>query len=1311
MYGDKSIQARMDLLFIVLLFGMSTFLNRVHAIEYTVSQKQGDDTNPGTSQSPFASISRCAQAAEAGDTCWVKTGIYRETVIPAHSGTVNAPISFKVFPGEHVLISGADVIDGFSVLGNGRFRANIGWDLGLGNNQVFADGKMLWEARFPNANSDVMSALSGRVANPEGAAENWVIDTNGIPSGLDGAKITILPGPEWVAETGTVTDSGSGKLRFNVPYGQLKDPFYALRNGNPYAVWGHPALLDDAGEFYHNGNTLDVLLDPASHVIEAKHRDYAFILNHRSYINIEGFHVFAATLTTGEPYPGAQILSTYPNAATASNIHINDVHFRYVSHFSYISPGTAESGPGVFLAWNKGVTDSGVMLFGSNHSLSNSTIEYSAGNGITLAGSGHVVENTRVKNVDYSVTDGAALQAGFYDIDSSAHEIRHNSFSRSARSILTHRNAKNIRIIFNDLSDAGQVAADLGITYTYQTDGENTEIARNNIHGNNREGDFIGIYLDNGSSGYTIHHNTVWNVGKALQLNIPSTFNTIVNNTLVGSSKALGSWVPETLGDVNIEATSLSNNILVGGRSVYGKVDSLDFDEVINYDTLDVNELQFVDALNGDFRLLAESPAVDAGQIVEGISTQYDGAAPDLGAIEGISATPGATVASSCVYGDDCAPDYSGNDKPDADPVTLVGLLKNAGFESSFEQLDECGNIRGEVAQNWLDNTCWDSHAQISYAQDRVNPHTGNLSQRITNEGSRVQFVQALGLNADTPYSVAAWMRSDTPMNITLMLRDADSPYATFVEKTITLSSQWRKVSVSGTTPTANAFFMVLTEDRGTFWVDDAMVSVLGTIQVSSNPAQTPPREPGRNTSAAGSMPSITLWFLVLVLFWRSKISKYYSLVVAIFFGVFFHQAAFAETTYEDADDGSTQGWVVYDASPSGASIRNVYDAEMESPVIVLQGAGTANGYKLGNYAGNTNAWNNTSEKVIAWDMKFDQSFVVYVTVKTTQGQRYIYYTAESQNRGIQGTFNNYIHHGLGATSRNGEWKTITRDLQVDLQDFEPDNQIISVNGFLVRGSGRLDNIQLSTTTAPTEANWYQPKPFVSAHWQLQGIVNTNYDVELYDIDLFDTPKSTIRQLQADGKKVICYFSAGSYENWRNDKDRFNGNELGNSLDGWAGERWLDVRSANVRTIMKSRMDLAMQKACDGVEPDNVDGYTNNTGFSLTSADQLDYNRFLANQAHARGLAIGLKNDLGQVADLVGSFDFAVNEQCFEFEECDFLEPFISQDKAVLNIEYLQDYVDDANDRSLLCLDANDMGFTTLVLPLLLDDSFRFSCL
>ncbi len=78
---------------------------------------------------------------------------------------------------------------------------------------------------------------------------------------------------------------------------------------------------------------------------------------------------------------------------------------------------------------------------------------------------------------------------------------------------------------------------------------------------------------------------------------------------------------------------------------------------------------------------------------------------------------------------------------------------------------------------------------------------------------------------------------------------------------------------------------------------------------------------------------------------------------------------------------------------------------------------------------------------------------------------------------------------------------------------------------------------------------------------------------------------------------------------------------------------------------------------------------------------------------------------------MVSAFDFAVNEQCFEFEECDFLEPFISQDKAVLNIEYLQDYVDDANDRSLLCLDANDMGFTTLVLPLLLDDSFRFSCL
>lgn len=239
---------------------------------------------------------------------------------------------------------------------------------------------------------------------------------------------------------------------------------------------------------------------------------------------------------------------------------------------------------------------------------------------------------------------------------------------------------------------------------------------------------------------------------------------------------------------------------------------------------------------------------------------------------------------------------------------------------------------------------------------------------------------------------------------------------------------------------------------------------------------------------------------------------------------------------------------------------------------------------------------------------------------------------------------------------------------------------------------------------------WYQPS--ISTDWQIQltGTINSDYSVSLYDIDLFDSSPSLIASIQATGRKVVCYFSAGSYENWRPDADQFADADLGNNLSGWPGEKWLDVRSSTVQAVMEARMDLAVEKGCDGVDPDNVDGYSNNSGFSLTAADQLAYNRMLANAAHARGLAVGLKNDLEQVVDLVDDFDFAVNEQCFEYNECDLLVPFVTSGKPVFNIEYRSVYVTDSTRRQALCTDSLNQQFKTLILPLDLDDSFRLSC-
>lgn len=200
----------------------------------------------------------------------------------------------------------------------------------------------------------------------------------------------------------------------------------------------------------------------------------------------------------------------------------------------------------------------------------------------------------------------------------------------------------------------------------------------------------------------------------------------------------------------------------------------------------------------------------------------------------------------------------------------------------------------------------------------------------------------------------------------------------------------------------------------------------------------------------------------------------------------------------------------------------------------------------------------------------------------------------------------------------------------------------------------------------------WQPQPGLSWQWQLSGrSIDTSFDVDVYDVDGQETPASTVDRLHADGSRVICYISAGSWENWRPDADRFPQEIRGRNLDGWPGEKWLDIRQVEtLRPIMEARMDVCAEKGFDAVEPDNVDGYANRSGFPLGYADQLAYNRMLAEEAHERGLAIALKNDTAQVEDLVDDFDFAVVEECFAYRECSEYSPFVERGKAVFATEY-----------------------------------------
>ncbi len=210
--------------------------------------------------------------------------------------------------------------------------------------------------------------------------------------------------------------------------------------------------------------------------------------------------------------------------------------------------------------------------------------------------------------------------------------------------------------------------------------------------------------------------------------------------------------------------------------------------------------------------------------------------------------------------------------------------------------------------------------------------------------------------------------------------------------------------------------------------------------------------------------------------------------------------------------------------------------------------------------------------------------------------------------------------------------------------------------------------------------------------------------VDIVDVDAFDVTDRALARLKRRGKRVICYINAGAWEEWRDDADRYPAGILGKPLDGWPDERWVDIRRLDVLgPILEARLDHCVDRGFDGVEFDNVDGWTNDTGFPLTAADQLRFNRWLANAAHARGLAVALKNDLDQIPQLVADFDFAIVEECFTYEECELTRPFLDAGKPVYVIEYVRK----RRIQRRMCRQAHELGVHLIFKRLSLDRRTR----
>ncbi|PSC75895.1 B Chain Kynurenine Aminotransferase Ii Inhibitor [Micractinium conductrix] len=257
----------------------------------------------------------------------------------------------------------------------------------------------------------------------------------------------------------------------------------------------------------------------------------------------------------------------------------------------------------------------------------------------------------------------------------------------------------------------------------------------------------------------------------------------------------------------------------------------------------------------------------------------------------------------------------------------------------------------------------------------------------------------------------------------------------------------------------------------------------------------------------------------------------------------------------------------------------------------------------------------------------------------------------------------------------------------------------------------------------PPPGKWWKPQrynadgSFTRFQYQLSDAGTITYvaGVQVYAID-FDTAETAIPALRQRNAaaRFVCYFSAGSWEEYRVDDDQAKrgiapgdwGSALGDYMaPPWTDERWVDVRDQSVRSIMQKRLRYCKDIGCDGVDPDNVNGHANPTGFPLTKANLVEFNTWLAAQAHTLGMGIGLKNGVDMVPQLHPHFDWALNEECISFSECTPYSRFASS-KPIWGIEYCNAQAElgvPTQDPGCVCAKAASAGLNFLIKRVALD--------
>nr|WP_321466983.1 right-handed parallel beta-helix repeat-containing protein [uncultured Desulfobulbus sp.] len=577
--------------------------NEVYSRNIIVDNKRdySSDSNIGTEDSPLKTINYAASIAVPGDVVIVHEGVYRETVNLKKSGGQSMPIIFRASEGDKVIISGCDLVkNSWEKYSNDIYQTTLNDKI----EQIFVDGKMMVEARWPNIDpNDIMSKSFG--VSELGTDQCKLYLSNNCNGELVGANIQIWPGAGWYTSTRKIEQCIDGKsVIFDDCYPLVGSNYhdstaYIPRPGNNYIIYGALELLDSPGEWYYDSNLNLIYLwtlnddNPSVHEIEFKKRNYAFIGSGVNYIQIDGFEIFASSI----------------NLNNSSNNLIKNCKLRYVNHERLFPVNN--------------VTSSDMLLSGNSNVVEDCSFGYSGTSLLKLRGTDNKILNSIFFDGNYL---GSYL--GVIDInDSVGTEISHCRIVRGGRDLIQMHNAKKAKIIYNDLSRGNIFNNDSGAIYAWGTDGEGSIIGWNWIH-HNLGMNTVGVYLDNFCKNFVINNNYIsYNSLAAIALNSSSLNNKIVNNTIIRNKNhfsvfTYSGYEPSQSGVV------IANNIIDGYLNL-------------------TNESVFVQGVLGPYISnnescplgkdgvpVGNSCAIDNGIVVPGVNDSFYGEAPDIGAYE-----------------------------------------------------------------------------------------------------------------------------------------------------------------------------------------------------------------------------------------------------------------------------------------------------------------------------------------------------------------------------------------------------------------------------------------------------------------------------------------------------------------------------------------------------------------------------------------------------------------------------------------------------------------------------------------------------